>query len=208
MLTPASGKIDAVVFDIGRVLVQWSIRNLYAQVIDDPARLDWFLANVATEQWNFEHDAGKPLAQLVTERSALFPAEADLIALYPQRWLETVPGPIPGTAALVEALAKRGRPLYAITNFGAETWAMFRPTLPVLDHFRDIVVSGRERIVKPDPAIYALAQGRFGYDPARMLCIDDSLPNVLCARACGWNAHHFLDAETLRTELVAWGLLD
>ena len=158
MLTPLPGKIDAVVFDIGRVLVQWSIRNLYAKLIDDPARLDWFLAHVVTEQWNFEHDAGKPLAQLVAERSALFPAEAELIALYPQRWLETVPGPIPGTAALVEALAARGHPLYAITNFGAETWAMFRPTCPVLDHFADIVVSGRERMVKPDPAIYALAQ--------------------------------------------------
>ncbi|WP_295639309.1 HAD family phosphatase [Novosphingobium sp.] len=205
---PALGKIDAVVFDIGRVLVKWSIRDLYAKLIDDPARLDWFLAHVATEQWNFEHDAGKPLAQLVAERTALFPDEAELIAIYPQRWLETVPGPIPGTAALVEALAARGHPLYAITNFGAETWAMFRPTFPVLDHFRDIVVSGRERMVKPDPAIYALAQGRFGHDPARMLFIDDSLPNVLSARACGWNAHHFHDAETLETELLAWGLLD
>ena len=205
---PTPGKIDAIVFDIGRVLVQWSIRNLYAKLIDDPARLDWFLAHVATEDWNFEHDAGKPLAQLVAERSALFPDEADLIALYPQRWLETVPGPISGTAALVEALAARGHPLYAITNFGAETWAIFRPTFPVLDHFRDIVVSGRERIVKPDPAIYALAQGRFGHDPARMLFIDDSLPNVQSARACGWNAHHFHDAEGLETELIAWGLLD
>lgn len=205
---PTPGKIDAVVFDIGRVLVQWSIRNLYAKLIDDPARLDWFLAHVATEDWNFEHDAGKPLAQLVAERSALFPAEAELIALYPQRWLETVPGPIPGSAALVEALAARGHPLYAITNFGAETWAMFRPTFPVLDHFTDIVVSGRERMVKPDPAIYALAHARFGHDPARMLFIDDSLPNVLSARDCGWNAHHFHDADGLETELVAWGLLD
>ena len=205
---PAPGKIDAVVFDIGRVLVQWSIRNLYAQVIDDPARLDWFLAHVVTEQWNFEHDAGKPLAQLVAERSALFPDEAGLIALYPERWMDTIPGPVPGTTALVEALSARETPLYAITNFGAETWAMFRPHYPVLSHFRDIVVSGRERIVKPDPAIYALAQSRFGHDPARMLFIDDSLPNVTSARACGWNAHHFRDAATLETELVSWGLLD
>ena len=208
MLTPTPGMIDAVVFDIGRVLVQWSIRNLYAQVIDDPARLDWFLTHVVTEQWNFEHDAGKPLAQLVAERSALFPDEADLIALYPERWMDTIPGPIRGTAALVEALSARGTLLYAITNFGAETWAMFRPHYPVLDHFRDIVISGRERIVKPDPAIYALAQSRFGHDPDRMLFIDDSLPNVTSARACGWNAHHFQDAATLKTELVSWGLLD
>ena len=85
---------------------------------------------------------------------------------------------------------------------------MFRPTFPVLDHFRDIVVSGRERLVKPDPAIYALAQARFGHDPARMLFIDDSLPNVTAARECGWNAHHFMDAGSLREDLVAWGLLD
>ena len=208
MLTPTPGMIDAVVFDIGRVLVQWSIRNLYAQVIDDPARLDWFLTHVVTEQWNFEHDAGKPLAQLVAERSALFPDEAGLIALYPERWMDTIPGPIRGTAALVEALSARGTLLYAITNFGAETWAMFRPHYPVLDHFRDIVISGRERIVKPDPAIYALAQSRFGHDPDRMLFIDDSLPNVTSARACGWNAHHFQDAATLETELVSWGLLN
>lgn len=208
MLTPTPGMIDAVVFDIGRVLVQWSIRNLYAQVIDDPARLDWFLTHVVTEQWNFEHDAGKPLAQLVAERSALFPDEADLIALYPEHWMDTIPGPVLGTAALVEALSARGTPLYAITNFGADTWAMFRPHYPVLDHFGDIVISGRERIVKPDPAIYALAQSRFGHDPARMLFIDDSLPNVTSARACGWNAHHFQDAATLKTELVSWGLLD
>ena len=207
MLTPTPGNIDAVVFDIGRVLVQWSIRNLYAKLIDDPARLDWFLSEVVTERWNFEHDAGKPLARMVDERSALFPDEAHLIALYPERWMDTIPGPIPGTAALVEALSANGHPLYAITNFGAETWDMFRPHYPVLDHFRDIVISGRERIVKPDPAIFALAQSRFGHDPARMLFIDDSLPNVTSARACGWNAHHFKDAPALEVELFAWGLL-
>lgn len=204
---PDKARIDAVVFDIGRVIVQWSIRDLYAKHIDDPARLDWFLREVVTERWNFEYDAGKPLARMVAERTALFPAEAELIALYPERWMETIPGPVPGTIPLIEALAARGMPLYAITNFGAETWEMFHPHYPVLGHFRDIVISGRERIVKPDPAIYALAERRFGHSPERMLFIDDSLPNVTSARELGWNAHHFRDSETLKAELVDRGLL-
>lgn len=199
--------IDAVVFDIGRVIVQWSIRDLYSKHIADPARLDWFLREVVTERWNFEHDAGKPLARMVAERTALYPDEAELIALYPQRWMETIPGPVPGTIPLIEALAARGVPLYAITNFGAETWEMFHPHYPALGHFRDIVISGREKIVKPDPAIYALAERRFGHAPQRMLFIDDSLPNVTSARELGWNAHHFSDAETLKAELIERGLL-
>ena len=98
-------------------------------------------------------------------------------------------------------------PLYAITNFGADTWARFRPTFAIADRFRDIVVSGVECLAKPDPAIYALAQRRFGHDPAAMLFIDDSLANVTSARACGWQAHHFLGAVGLEADLRERGLL-
>ncbi|WP_068073330.1 HAD family hydrolase [Novosphingobium lentum] len=200
-------QIDAVVWDIGRVLVRWSIRALYEKLIADPALLDWFLVNVVTEQWHFQHDAGRPLAEMIAERSAQFPAEADLIAAYAPRWLETVPGPIDGTHALVAALADRGMPQFSITNFGSDTWAMFRPTFPVLDHFGDIVVSGDEKLVKPDPAIFALAARRFGHAPGAMLFIDDNLANIRAAAECGWQVHHFVEAEALARDLVARELL-
>ena len=198
---------SVVVFDIGRVLVEWSIRGLYAKLIDDPARLDWFLAHVVSEEWHAQHDTGVPLADMIAARTAQFPAEAELIAAYQYRWLETVPGPVAGTHILVEALAARHVPLYAITNFGVDTWAMFRPTFPILDHMRDIVVSGTERLIKPGAAIFELAARRFGHQPAEMLFIDDNAANIAAAAALGWHVHHFKGAEALAQDLAQRGLI-
>ncbi|HZU63884.1 MAG TPA: HAD family phosphatase [Novosphingobium sp.] len=200
--------VTAVVFDIGHVLIDWDLRCLFAKLIDDPARLDWFLAHVVTKEWHFEHDAGKPFAQMVAERSALFPEEAALIAAYADRWLETLPGPIPGTPALVERLAARGVPLYAITNFGDEAFARFRPTFPVLAHMGDIVISGVEKLVKPGEEIFHLAARRFGHAPAGMLFIDDNAANIATAARLGWQTHHFTGgARALEADLVARGLI-
>lgn len=200
-------RIEAVVFDIGRVLVQWDMRVLFRQLLDDEAEVEWVYRNVVTEAWHGQHDAGRPIAEMVAERSAEFPRYAAVIQAYADRFNETIPGPVPGTSALVEKLHAAGVPLYAITNFGADTWAGFRPTFPLLDRFIDIVVSGIEQLAKPDPAIYRLASGRFGRDPATMLFIDDSLPNVTSARACGWHAHHFISAQPLEDELRERGLI-
>lgn len=199
--------IAAVVFDVGRVIVQWDMRCLFGKLIADSAELDWFLANVVTEEWHFQHDAGRPLAEMVPERIAQFPAYAPHIEAYATRFNETVPGPVPGTLELVEALHGAGLPLFAITNFGAEFWAQFRPEWPVFERFGDIVVSGVEKIAKPDPAIFALAARRFGHAPGAMLFIDDNAANIASAQACGWQAHHFRDAEGLAEDLRERGLI-
>jgi 2-haloacid dehalogenase len=206
-VSAAPGTIDTVVFDFGRVLIQWDLRFLFGKLIDDPARLEWFVTHVVTEQWHFQHDAGRPIAEMVAERSAEFPAEAELIRAYAARFNETIPGPVPGSAEIVEELHARAVPLFAITNFGADTWAGFAPTFALAERFRDIVVSGVEKVAKPAPAIFELAARRFGIVPGRALFIDDSPANVAAARDCGWHAHHFTDAPTLRSELVAHGLL-
>ena len=199
--------IRAVVFDVGRVLVQWDMRHLFAKLIRDESELDWFLQNVVTTEWHFQADAGRAVADIVAERKVEFPGYADHLDAYAKRFNETIPGPVPGSYEIVEALAHRQVPLFAITNFGAEFWAGFRPTQPLFDHFHDIVVSGVEKLHKPDPAIYHLALDRFGLAEGEGLFIDDSLPNVEAARANGFHAHHFIDAPTLRAELVALGLL-
>lgn len=199
--------IEAVVFDVGRVLFQWQLSALFEKLIADPAELDFVLAEVITEQWHFEHDAGRPLAEMVPERKALFPAHAQLIEAYAARFNETIPGPVPGSLAIVEELHARDMPLYAITNFGSEFWDGFRPTQPVFDLFRKIVVSGKERLVKPDAAIFALAAERFGHEPESMLFIDDNRANIDAARSYGWQVHHFTDAALLRADLEQRGLL-
>lgn len=196
-----SEPVEAVVFDIGRVLIEWDLRCLLRKLVDSEAEAQWIFDNVVSEEWHFEHDRGRPLAEMVPERIAQFPDYEFAIRAYATRFLETVPGPVPGTAALVDALAARGVPLYAITNFGAEFWEEFRPTAPVVDHFREIVVSGQEKLAKPDPAIFHLAQQRFGHRPEAMLFIDDSLRNVEAARALGWQVHHFGGAPALEADL-------
>jgi 2-haloacid dehalogenase len=198
----------AVVFDVGRVLFDWHLRCLFEKLIDDPVELDRFLAEVVTEQWHFECDAGRPVAEMVPERIARFPEHAHLIEAYRARFNETIPGEIPGTHDIVHRLAARGVPLYALTNFGAEFWGGFRPTQPIFDFFADIVVSGDERVAKPDARIYQIAERRFGYPPQALFFTDDNPANVAAARARGWHAHLFTDAAGLEAELVAQGLLD
>ena len=202
-----AGTIQTVVFDVGNVLYRWDRRLPYIAHFADPAELDDFLATVIPRDWHAQHDAGRPAAELVAERSALFPEHATLIADWFARFNESIPGPVPGSLELVDRLLASGVPRNAITNFGADTWAGFRPTAPVFDRFCDIVVSGIEKLAKPDPAIYALAERRFGFAPEAMLFIDDSLPNVEAARVRGWHAHHFVDAGRLEGELIAWNLL-
>jgi 2-haloacid dehalogenase len=200
-------KITTVVFDVGKVLFEWDLRYLFAKLIDDDNELEHFVTHVVTPQWHFQHDAGRPLAEMVAERIAEFPQHAALIDAYATRFNETIPGPVEGSLEIVSELAERRIPLFAITNFGAEFWDMFRPTQPIFDHFGDIIVSGVEKLVKPDPAIYALALQRFGLQPGEAIFIDDNHDNVVSAHKNGFAAHHFTNAGELRSELAALNLL-
>jgi 2-haloacid dehalogenase len=204
----AAGNVEAVVFDVGKVLFEWDLRVLFAKLTGDPDEIDYLVTHVVTADWHFLHDAGAMLAETLPARIAEFPAQEAAIRAYATRFNESIPGPVPGSIALVEALAARAVPLYSITNFSADFWPPFRAGQPVFDRFRDIVVSGVEKLAKPDPAIYALAARRFGHAPEAMLFIDDNADNIAAARACGWQAHHFSDAAALATELRGRGLID
>ncbi|HZG33684.1 MAG TPA: HAD family phosphatase [Sphingopyxis sp.] len=196
-----------VIFDVGRVLFDWDLRFLFAKLIADEGELEWFVTHVVTPQWHFQHDAGRPLAEMLPELKAEFPDHGALIDAYATRFNETIPGPVPGSLELVERLDAAGVPLFAITNFGHEFWEAFRPTQPVFDRFEDIIVSGTEKLMKPDPAIYTLAIERFGIDPAGALFIDDVAKNIAGSESVGIAGHVFKDAATLERELEARGYL-
>jgi 2-haloacid dehalogenase len=200
--------VDVVVFDVGNVLYSWEPRFLYERLIDDDRALDAFLRDVVTPEWHFQHDAGRPFAETSAELSAQFPGHAELIAQWGPRFNDSVGPPIPGMLELVAEIDAAGVPLYAITNFSGEFWGPFRTReAAVFDRFRDVVVSGDEKMMKPDLAIYALALQRFGLTGPDAIFIDDRAENVAGAEAAGMRGHLFRDAETLRAELVALGLL-
>lgn len=200
-------KPKAVVFDIGRVIIQWDLRHLFAKLIDDEEELDWFLANVVSEQWHHQQDEGRPLSEMVPERKRQFPEHAALIDAYATRFSETIPGPVPGTHDLIHRLDAAGVPLFGLSNFGGDFWDAFRADWPVFDAFQDIVVSGHEKCAKPDPAIYAIAEARFATPPQHLLFVDDKEDNIAAARARGWHGHVFTGADALEADLRAHGLI-
>jgi 2-haloacid dehalogenase len=198
----------AVIFDVGRVLFDWDPRFLYERLIHDDRALEAFLRDVVTVDWHFQHDAGRPFAETSAELIARFPEHEALIRLWQPRFNDTIGDPMPSMHELVEELDAAGVPLYAITNFSGEFWPPFRAKHAALfDRFRDVVVSGDEKIVKPDPAIYRLALDRFGLAPHDAVFIDDNHDNVAGAEAVGITAFPFSDAETLRQDLARVGLL-
>lgn len=200
-------EVQAVVFDVGRVIVQWDLRCLFGKLIADERELEWFVSNVVTEEWHFQHDAGRDLAEMVAERKAQFPDYRHLIDAYATRFCETIPGLVEGTPELIGRLAARDVPLFALTNFGAEFWGQFRPTESLFDHFRDVVVSGVEKVAKPEPGIYEIAEQRFGHSGSELLFIDDNPANIAAAQARGWHGHLFSGANALETDLEARGLI-
>lgn len=205
MLSPS---LTTVIFDIGNVCVPWDPRFLYEKLVTDPNRLDWLLTEVITLDWHTHHDRGRSFRDGVAERSAQFPEVADLIAAFDTRWPETIGPPIAGTVACIEALAAKSVPLYGLSNFSAEKFPEFEESHPFMRHFKGVVVSGAEGMVKPDPAIYRLTLDRYGLEAQKCLFIDDRLENVRAAEALGIAGYHFTGPEGLRDRLIKESLLD
>ena len=189
------------------MLYDWQLRPFFAELV--PAHeLDAFLRDVLTMEWHAQHDAGRPFAETSAELIADHPRHADAIMAFGARFADTVLHMLPGMAAIVRDLHAVRVPLYAITNFSHEFWAPFRAReAAIFDLFDDIVVSGEERLVKPDPRIYRLALDRFGLAPDEAIFIDDRADNVAAAEALGIPGHLFEDAASLRGELATLGLL-
>jgi 2-haloacid dehalogenase len=197
----------AVVFDLGGVLIDWDPRYLYRKLLADEAAVEEFLATVCTPEWNAELDRGRPFAEGVAELVERHPEHAAAIAAYHERWPEMVAGDIPGTVEVLAELRAAGVPLYALTNWSAETFAITRGRFEFLEWFDGLLVSGEERVTKPDPAIFQLLLDRFGLDPTATVFVDDSEANVAAARRLGFDAIRFTGHEELRRELVARRLL-
>ncbi|MEU4192175.1 HAD family phosphatase [Kribbella sp. NPDC026611] len=198
--------IDAVVFDIGGVILDWSPDYLYGDLIPDEEQRTHFLTNVATPAWNHQQDEGRPWAEAVAELTSLHPEHAEWIAAYDSGWLKMVKGVFEDTATLVEEVRALGVPTYALTNFSAEKWQVAKDAFPILTGFDGEVVSGAEQTVKPDEKIYRILIDRYQLTPERTFYTDDTQYNVDGARAVGLDAEQFTTAANLRHQLQARGL--
>lgn len=199
--------LDAIVFDLGGVLVDWDPRHLYRRLLGSAEAAENLLRAVDFATWNHALDLGAPLRPTIEGVAQSHPAYAAEIRAFATHWLETVAGPIPGMEGLVSECRAHGLRLYLLTNSSAETYPLVAARYPFVGGLDGAVVSGEERVAKPDPEIYARTVRRFRLRPASSLVVDDRPENVAAAETAGFRGHRFCDAETLRQELATLGVL-
>lgn len=205
--------IDAVLFDVGNVLLEWDPRHLYRKIFvtgggqPDEERIEHFLSAVCTTPWHVQHDLGRTIAEQFAELKPRHPERHDEIDAFYSRFQEMIPGPLEEIVAAKRTMKSAGIPVYGLTNFGAETFAETRTRFPFLNEFDDVVVSGEEGLVKPDPRIFELCIARFGLTPKRTLFIDDSARNIAAADGLGFATHHFTGAPDCLARFRELGLI-
>ncbi len=197
------------VFDLGGVLIDWNPRYLYRKLFGgDDAALEHFLAHVCTSAWNAQQDAGRSFREATALLKQEYPHSAELIDAWFARHPEMIAGPIAGSVEILAELRANQVPLYALSNWSLETFPSAQKRFDFLQWFRGILLSGKVRLIKPDPRIYQLFLETFGLDPAQAIYIDDSHANVESANAVGMHGIVFKNADQLRAELTNLGLMN
>lgn len=196
--------IRNIIFDLGGVLIDWNPRYVYRQIFQTEAEIDYFLTHICRSDWNHQQDAGRSLAEATEELVAQHPEwEREIRAFY-GRWEEMLGGPLVETVELLDALRRSGSyRLLALTNWSAETFPVALARYDFLQWFEGIVVSGVEKLAKPDERIYRLLLERYGLEASESLFIDDNPPNVAAAEGLGIRAIRFHSPMQLREELAA-----
>ena len=209
MTAASNGAIDAVIFDIGGVLLDWDPRYLYRRLIDDEAEMERFLRHVCTMEWHEANDLGVPFEVTCAQLAAEHPDHAELIWAWGRRSEEMVRGPIDGTVAILRELKDDGKVrLFALTNMEATTYPLRRDRYDFLRWFEGTVVSSSEGVIKPDERIFRVLLERYGLTAASTLMVDDNPRNVAAAAELGMPTVLFESPDGLRRTLEEHGVLD
>lgn len=198
-------EIRHIVFDIGKVLIHYDPEIPFRHLIPDAERRRWFLENVCTHEWNLEQDRGRTWEEAEAELLTLHPDEEPNIRAFRRHWHEMVSHAYEDSVEILERLVDADHDVTMLTNFAADTFAEARRRFPFLEKPRGVTVSGEIGLIKPDPAIFAHHTAAFRLEPSATLFIDDSPANVTGAKAAGWQAVQFVNAEALRADLEQFG---
>jgi 2-haloacid dehalogenase len=202
----AGRQIDAVVFDLGGVLIDWDPRYLYRQLFDDPDEMAEFLGRICTSDWHRAHDLGVDTTESCERLARQYPRYADMIMAWAHRGEEMVRGQIDGTVEILAELRSAGRPVFALSNMEPDRYALRKDRFAFMNWFDGAVISGIEGVAKPDRRIFEILLERHELDPGRTAFIDDSPGNVTAARDLGITALRFVSPEDLRRDLRGLGL--
>ena len=189
-------KIQNIIFDFGGVLIDWNPIYLYGNVFETEEEMNYFLENVCRYDWNVLQDAGRPLSEATTLLQREHPEFSEQINYYYGRWEEMLGGTIDENVKLIKPLKKRYK-LYGLTNWSAETLPIAMERYSFFKDLDGIVVSGDEKIVKPNPEIYEILLDRYNLEAESSLFIDDNAENIETAKKIGFKTVHFTDGVNL-----------
>jgi 2-haloacid dehalogenase len=198
---------SVAVFDLGGVLIDWNPRYLYRKLFQREADMEYFLASICTSEWNLQQDAGRTFAEACAALKLEHPSNSEMIDAWFERFDEMMAGPISGAVDILAELRQREVPVYALSNWSAETFPFAQRRFEFLQWFRGIFLSAEVQLVKPDPRIFQRFCERFDLGPEQIIYIDDLQHNVEAAGRIGMHAIRFSDPTSLREELVQLGLL-
>jgi len=198
--------IQAVVFDIGNVLIEWQPERYYDRTIGQTRRQEMFAA-VDLHAMNDRVDRGEVFRDVIYETAERYPDYCDEIRQWHDNWIEMAAPVIAHSVRLMQALQRRGVPVFALTNFGVESFAYAQTHYDFLSSFDRAYVSGHMQVIKPDPVIYQMLEDDCGIAPEGLLFTDDRLENIQAAAARGWHVHQFKGPGPWAARLVAEGLL-
>ncbi|WP_289043953.1 HAD family phosphatase [uncultured Aliiroseovarius sp.] len=206
-IAPQNTRPDAVVFDIGNVLIRWQPEDLYDQWIG-PARRREMFDTVDLHGMNDRVDRGEGFRQIIYDTANAYPQFRDAIRLWHDRWLDMADPAIDLSVRTLRALRSRGVPVFALSNFGRETFALALDKFDFLSEFDRRYISGHMGVIKPNPRIYEMVEVDCGVAPHGLLFVDDRADNIHAAAARGWQTHHFTGPDGWADHLTALGLID
>lgn len=200
--------IDTIVFDFGGVLIDWNPAYVYKERFNnDDERMNWFLSNVCTSEWNLEQDRGRTLAEGTALLKEQFPGHHEHIEAFYGQWPQMLKGEIPETVQILKELKQKYK-VYGLTNWSAETFPVALERFSFLKLFDGIVVSGDEKMIKPDKQFFQLLLNRYHLTADSCIFIDDNQKNTEAAAELGFHIVHFTSAGDLKERLIAMNVLD
>jgi len=198
--------IKNIVFDFGGVLIDWNPIHLYENVFTDKSEMDFFLQNICTNDWNLQHDAGLPVSVGTKALQSQHPEYSKEIEMYYKFWIKMIGGEIVENTKLLKPLKSKYR-LFGLTNWSAETLPLIFNKYAFFSEFEGIVVSGEEKIIKPNKGLYEILLNRYQLNANESLFIDDNLNNILAAKELGFSTIHLNEGVNLYEQFTKLGLL-
>ncbi len=200
-------KIKNIVFDFGGVLVDWNPRYLFKDIFNDDEKMEHFLENICTDSWNVEQDAGRTLVEGTKILQEQFPEESEMIQQFYDGWEVMLKAEIPESTKLLSQFDRQKFRLFGLTNWSGETFPIALERFGFFKEFEGIVVSGDEKMIKPNKEIYLLLLERYNLKAEESIFIDDNYNNIVAANKLGFHTIHFTENVNLEKRLQELGLL-